>query len=103
TCSCGKRGCLETIAAEPALLDAARKRRVISASDGASALVAKAAAGNRAALELYAAAGAAVGAAAATASVMLDPQAVVIAGEGTRGWPFMAEAFTEHFEAGVFP
>jgi predicted NBD/HSP70 family sugar kinase len=103
TCSCGKRGCLETIAAEPALLEAARRRHVISAGDGASALAAKAAAGSRAALELYATAGAALGDAAATASVVLDPQALVIAGEGTRGWPFMAAAFTEHFQAGVFP
>lgn len=103
TCSCGKRGCLETIAAEPALLDAARRRRIVGAGDDAGALVAKAAAGNRAALDLYAAAGAALGDAAAAAAVVLDPQVVVIAGEGTRGWPYMAAPFAEHFQSGVFP
>ena len=102
-CSCGKRGCLETIAAEPALVELARRRRIIGAADGPRELVARAAGGSRAALELFRAAGAVLGDAVAAAAVVLDPQAVMIAGEGTRGWPFMATAFTEHLESGVFP
>src|SRR5262245_5742210 len=31
-CPCGRRGCLETVAAEPALLDAARARRIVASS-----------------------------------------------------------------------
>lgn len=102
-CACGKRGCLETIVAEPALLDAARQRGVITSSDGPDQLVEQAANGSQAAIDLYAAAGATLGDALAAAAVVLDPEAVVIAGEGTRGWPYMAKAFAEHFAAGVFP
>jgi predicted NBD/HSP70 family sugar kinase len=102
-CSCGKRGCLESTIAEPALLAAARRRRIVGSADGPEQLVAAAALGSRSARNLYAGAGAALGDALARAAVVLDPQAVVIAGEGTRGWPYMADAFTERFEAGVFP
>jgi predicted NBD/HSP70 family sugar kinase len=102
-CSCGKRGCLETVIAEPALLAMARRRRIVGAADGPDQLVAKAAAGNRRALDLYAAAGAALGDALASAAVVLDPQAVVVAGEGTRGWAYMEAAFAARFAGGVFP
>jgi predicted NBD/HSP70 family sugar kinase len=102
-CSCGKRGCLETLISEPALLESARRRRIVAAGASPDQLVAKAAAGSRPALDLYAAAGAALGDAVAAASVVLDPQAVVVAGEGTRGWPYMSSAFAERFAAGVFP
>jgi predicted NBD/HSP70 family sugar kinase len=101
-CSCGKRGCLETLISEPAMLEAARRRRVIAVGDGLEALLSKAAAKRRAAADLYAAAGAALGDALASAAVVLDPQAIVIAGEGTRGWPFMADAFAKQFAAGLF-
>ncbi len=102
-CTCGKRGCLETVIAEPALLDAARRRRIIGSGAGPDQLVARAAAGSRPARDLYEAAGAALGDALASASVVLDPQAVVVAGEGTRGWPYMEAAFAERFAAGLFP
>lgn len=102
-CSCGKRGCLETLVSEPGLLESARERRVILPGDGPDQLVAKAVAGNRPALELYAAAGTALGDALASATVVLDPEAVVIAGEGTRGWPYMEAAFADRFAAGGFP
>jgi predicted NBD/HSP70 family sugar kinase len=102
-CPCGKRGCLETVIAEPALVEAARHRRVLRAGATPDDLVARAAAGSRAALDVYAAAGAALGDALAAATVVLDPEAVVVAGEGTRGWPYMAAAFGEHFAAGQFP
>jgi hypothetical protein len=34
---------------------------------------------------------------------VLDPQAVVVAGEGTRGWRWMEAAFDARFDAGLFP
>jgi predicted NBD/HSP70 family sugar kinase len=102
-CSCGKHGCLETVIAEPALLAAARRRGIVGDTDDAAEFVAEAARGSRAALDLFAVAGAALGDALAAAAVVLDPQAVVVAGEGTRGWTYMGEAFAEHFGAGVFP
>ena len=74
-CACGKRGCLETMAAEPALLAAARRRRIIGTDAGPEDLAAAAAAGHRGALEIYAAAGTALGKALAAAAVVLNPQA----------------------------
>ena len=102
-CACGKRGCLETMAAEPALLAAARRRRILGRDAGPEDLAAAAAAGHRGALEIYATAGTALGKALAAVAVVLNPQAVMIAGEGSRGWPYMAAAFHEAFDAGVFP
>jgi predicted NBD/HSP70 family sugar kinase len=102
-CTCGKRGCLETVVSEPALLAAARKRRIVAKDDGPEALVAKAGKGHAGALALYAEAGAVLGRALASAVVVLNPQAIIVAGEGTRAWPYMAGAFHDAFEAQAFP
>lgn len=102
-CSCGKRGCLETVASEPALLAAARRRRIIDKLATPDDLAAKAAAGHKGALEIYFEAGMALGRALASAAVVLNPQAIVVGGEGTRAWAYMAAAFQEAFEAEIFP
>lgn len=102
-CSCGKRGCLETVVSEPALLAAARRRRVIDKTCGPEDLATKAAAGHKAALEIYRDAGAALGRALAGVAVVLNPQAIVVGGEGTRAWPYMSAAFQDAFERDIFP
>jgi predicted NBD/HSP70 family sugar kinase len=102
-CTCGKRGCLETIASEPALVAAARKRRIVGKDAGPEELVAKAGNGHAGALEIYREAGTALGHALASAVVVLNPQAIIVGGEGTRAWPYMAGAFHDAFEAQVFP
>ncbi len=102
-CACGKRGCLETVASEPALVAAARKRRIIAKTDGPEELLAKAAGGHAGAHQIYADAGAVLGSALASIAVVLNPQAVVVGGEGTRAWQYMAATFAEAFEAGIFP
>jgi predicted NBD/HSP70 family sugar kinase len=102
-CTCGKRGCLETVVAEPALVAAARRRRIIGKTDGPEELVAAAAAGHKGALDVYATAGRVLGTALGRAAVVLDPQAVIVAGEGSRAWPYMEIGFREAFESSVFP
>ena len=102
-CSCGKRGCLETVVSEPALVAAARRRRIIAKGDGPERLVERAAAGHAGALELYGDAGAVLGRALASVAVVLNPQAVVVGGEGTRAWQYMSGAFHEAFESEIFP
>jgi predicted NBD/HSP70 family sugar kinase len=102
-CTCGKRGCLETVAAEPALVAVARKRRIIAKDDGPEQLVTKAAAGHAGALELYATAGTVLGRALAGVAVVLNPQAIVVGGEGTRAWEYMSGAFHDAFEGEIFP
>ena len=102
-CACGKRGCLETIVSEPALLLAARQRRFVTKDVRADGLAAKAAAGHSGIAGLYAEAGTVLGRAAAAVAVVMNPQAVVVGGEGTRAWQFMAAAFHDAFEADSFP
>jgi len=80
-CWCGRRGCLEAVAAEPALV------REILASTGRLVQPAEIAAfANRDSdvAEILARAGRHVGRAVAAITTVLDPQRVVISGEGVR-------------------
>lgn len=80
-CWCGRRGCLEAVAAEPALV------REILASTGRftqPADIAAFAARNRDVAEILERAGRHVGHAVASITTVLDPQRVVISGEGVR-------------------
>jgi predicted NBD/HSP70 family sugar kinase len=102
-CTCGRRGCLETVVAEPALLAAARQRGVLGESATPADLVALAADGQPDALEIYVHAGRVLGLALAAACVVLNPQAIIVAGEGTNAWSYLAPSFHAAFDAGQFP
>lgn len=101
-CSCGKRGCLETVVADPALVAEARRRRVIGRRHGIDDLRARAEEGEPQALEIYASSGAALGRAVADLVNILGPQLVLLSGEGTQAWPFVAAAFDAAYRANVF-
>ena len=77
-CRCGNRGCLETIAAAPAIVATAREGcpQVTSLAD----TIDRALAGDAACRAALAKAASAVGAAIATAVTLLNPQRVVIGG-----------------------
>ena len=80
-CWCGRRGCLEAVAAEPALV------REILASTGRlvqPADIAAFASRERDVAEILERAGRQVGRALASITTVLDPQRVVISGEGVR-------------------
>jgi glucokinase len=90
-CSCGRRGCWETTVSGPALAGAAEAVRrddpdgPFAAALGpgpvrAEAVSAAAAAGELTAIELVAAAGAALGRGLATLVAVLDPEVIVIGG-----------------------
>ncbi len=102
-CACGKRGCLETLAAEPALVREARRAGALGPEEGIAELLDLAAAGDERALGVYRRAGGALGHAVAALAVVFNPQAVLVSGEGRRGWPYLEQAFTETFDANVFP
>lgn len=102
-CACGKRGCLETVVSEPALLRAARGHRYVGRDARAEDLAAKAAAGHAGVLRLYAEAGATLGRAVAATVVVLNPEALVVGGEGTRAWQYMSQSFLAELSADVFP
>jgi predicted NBD/HSP70 family sugar kinase len=80
-CWCGRRGCLETVAAEPALVEEVRLAtgRAVTPDD-----LAEAAEADERVAGILGAAGRLVGGAVATAVTLLDPTRVVIAGEGVR-------------------
>ncbi len=98
-CSCGKRGCLETVVGDPGLLRAANaafERPIASADE----LLALAEAGEERARAVFAHAGAVLGRAVANLINIFDPQRIIISGEGVRygKWLFdpLCAAVDEH-------
>jgi predicted NBD/HSP70 family sugar kinase len=88
-CWCGRRGCLETIASEPALV-----REVLNATgrlvqpDDLQAFATR----DERVARILAHAGDQVGRAMANVTTVLDPQLVIVAGEGVRLGPAYLEA-----------
>ncbi len=85
-CECGNRGCLEAYAAEPALV-----ARYNELSGGApidiDTLIARHAAGDPRAVELFRDAAERIGVALASLVNVLNPERILISGEGTRLGP----------------
>lgn len=102
-CSCGKRGCLETVVADPALIDEARRVGVLTERDGIERLRELANEGQLQARQIYHDAGAKLGRAVADLVNVLGPELVLVSGEGTQAWPYLAEAFGAAYAANVFP
>ncbi|WP_376793180.1 ROK family protein [Thermoflexus sp.] len=107
-CDCGKRGCLEALAADPAVLRAARAAiargeptRLAEADPlTLEAVVAAAEAGDELARKLLADSGRWLGMGIAILVNLLNPQLVIVGGEGVRAgeWRFgpMREALRAH-------
>jgi predicted NBD/HSP70 family sugar kinase len=102
-CHCGKRGCLERYICDAALLDQARRAGVVGADAGPADLRAAADAGQPEARAVYHAAGARLGTVTAGLAAVLDPQAVLVSGEGTLAWHHLADGFLTAMRAGMFP
>jgi len=100
-CFCGKRGCLEQYVRDAALVEQARAAGI--AVDGAADLLARAEAGDQTVREIYRAAGARLGTVVAGLSTVLDPQAILVSGEGTAAWPYLAGGFLPALREGLFP
>ncbi|MHB1064037.1 MAG: ROK family protein [Georgenia sp.] len=94
-CGCGSRGCLEAYIGDAALLAQAMDRGVVG-PDGTSAGLRQAAErGDRDALEIYREAGVLLGRALAGVVHTVDPEVVVLLGEGIDAW--------QHWEPGFGP
>lgn len=102
-CTCGKRGCLETVVADPGLVTEARERGLIGPRQGTERLRTLAAAGDTRALAVYTDAGAVLGRAVANLVNVLGPQFVFVSGEGTEAWAYLESGFEQAFRANVFP
>lgn len=101
-CSCGKRGCLEALVADPALIAQARSERLLRRHQGIEQLRALADGGNLKAKAIFARAGAILGRSVGDLANVLGPELVLVSGEGTQAWPHLAEAFEQSFRAALF-
>jgi predicted NBD/HSP70 family sugar kinase len=102
-CSCGKRGCLEALVADPALVAEARRRGVLSPRQGLPRLRALADSGDTGAAAVYGDAGAVLGRAVSGLVNVLGPELVLVSGEGTQSWPHLEPRFEQELRANLFP
>jgi predicted NBD/HSP70 family sugar kinase len=102
-CTCGNTGCLEAIIGEAALVRTARERGVLGAGAGIAALRAAADAGDPGAASVFGEAGHLLGRTLAGIVQAMDPELVVLLGEGTAAWPHWAYGFEPAFRSALLP
>jgi predicted NBD/HSP70 family sugar kinase len=106
-CDCGKRGCLEKYAADPALLalagQAHRRGELSAAPVTVLDLLKLAESGDPGARSIYARAGAALGQGVANLINVLNPELIIISGEGVRAGDFLFTPMRAALAAHVMP
>jgi predicted NBD/HSP70 family sugar kinase len=102
-CTCGNHGCLEAVIGEAALVRTARERGIVGDRAGITALRAAADAGDAAAAALFSEAGHLLGRSLAGVVQMLDPEIVILLGEGTAAWAHWAFGFEPAFRSALLP
>jgi predicted NBD/HSP70 family sugar kinase len=102
-CQCGNFGCLEAIIGESALVTAARESGVIGRLSGMPSLLAEANAGNAVAQKVFGDAGHLLGRTLAGVVNLLDPEIVILLGEGIPAWAHWSFGFEPSFRASLVP
>ena len=102
-CTCGKRGCLEALVSDPALVARARTAGILTRRQPIDRLRELAAAGDSGALGIYAEAGDILGRSVGNLVNVLGPELILISGEGTQAWPHLEAAFDAALRASLFP
>jgi predicted NBD/HSP70 family sugar kinase len=92
-CGCGSRGCLEGYVGEAALVRAAGEQGVLGPRGTARGLLKAARAGDERAAAIYREAGDLLGRALTGVVHLLDPETVVVLGEGIDAWQFWQPGF----------
>ncbi|MFE9126910.1 ROK family protein [Streptomyces sp. NPDC007148] len=100
-CHCGNRGCVEAIAADPAIVAAVRERTGVAVTDAAGALE-LAHRGDQGVRDVYTRAGDAIGRAIGTVANLFGPERVIISGEGLAAYDLFAEQIRDAFAAAAF-
>ncbi|WP_423463851.1 ROK family protein [Promicromonospora sp. MS192] len=100
-CVCGRRGCVEAVASSGAIRDAVRAGHGDPTLTLADA-VTLAHDGDRTAVDAFNRAGTAIGAALAVTVNLVDPEVVVIAGEGVMEYDLYERRIREEFAAHAF-
>jgi predicted NBD/HSP70 family sugar kinase len=102
-CTCGNRGCLESIVGEAALVQIARESGVIGQHSGISSLRDAADSGNAEAARIFGEAGHRLGRTLAGIVHTLDPEIVIVLGEGTAAWDHWSFGFEPAFRSSLIP
>lgn len=100
-CHCGNTGCVEAIAADPAILRAVREvtgKRVATVDEALEL----ARSGDPGAREVYARAGQAIGTAIGSVVNLFGPERVIISGEGLAAYDLFAEGIRDAFAVSAF-
>ncbi|MEV6791882.1 ROK family transcriptional regulator [Streptomyces sp. NPDC051320] len=101
SCHCGHNGCVEAIAADPAIVRAVREATGTPVTTAAEALE-LARSGDPRVREVYARAGEAIGRAIGSVANLLGPERVIISGEGLAAYDLFAEGIRDAFAASAF-
>lgn len=102
-CDCGSSGCLEAYIGDAALTRTACRAGVLTAGEGVEELVAAARAGQREARRIFADAGRMLGAALSGVVHTVDPEVIILSGEGIPAWPLWESGFEEVFRRKLSP
>jgi len=106
-CECGKRGCLETMIADPWLMRLATEARArgeieVDVND-IETLIQLAQSGDSASVRIFADAGDALAQALANLINVLSPQLIIISGEGVRAGDLLFEPMYDSIEKYIMP
>ena len=102
-CGCGSRGCLEAHVGQEALLRRAVELGVLATPGSAEALLRAADTGDRNAQAIYREAGTLLGRALAGVVHTIDPEIVVLLGEGIDAWTHWQPGFAPSFRGHLMP
>ena len=106
-CACGKKGCLEAYIGDPGMVRMAQEYILRKELPGAVATIEQllllAQNGNAAANEIYAFAGRILGQQIANLIDLLNPQRIIISGEGTRAGDFLFAPMNEAIRQNTMP
>jgi predicted NBD/HSP70 family sugar kinase len=102
-CQCGGHGCLEAVIGQQALVDQARKRGVLTGSETLGVLRDRADSGDPDAQKIFAEAGHLLGRALAGVVNTLDPEVVIILGEGAESWQHWMYGFEPALRSCLVP
>jgi predicted NBD/HSP70 family sugar kinase len=102
-CVCGNRGCLESFIGEAALVRRGRELGVIGEHSGIAELRSLADAGNETASGIFGAAGSLLGRTIAGVIHTVDPELVVVLGEGTAAWRHWSFGFEPALRSHLMP
>lgn len=102
-CTCGSTGCLEAYIGAAGLVRTARDRRVLKPRGTLADLLRAATNGDEGARAVYAQAGDLLGRTLAGVIHTVDPEVVVLLGEGVDGWEFWQPGFEPSFRRSLLP